>query len=420
MIKHSEKFLRHRKLLTMAPLLIAPCLTMLFWSLGGGTNANGTPPPDTQGLNTEIPNAQIKDNSSAWDKYALYEKAKRDSLRKAEAERTDPYFRLRTITEVNRKDSIGSINSSLGKKDFRETDDEVAIDRRIAEINSVINAPANSKNSQSISDAPVQPEVENPDPSIDRLEQMMLMMQSEGQADPEMENVESVLDKILDVQHPDRVRQRIEQQSFKEQGKVFPVSKHLYEEVVNSFGSPNETDSIHQAISFTNGLLDHDISYEANLIKAALHGDQVLTAGSVVKLALIDEVYINGKKIDRGTFLFGTCTIQNERVIIGVQSILSNGALIPVSLSVHDLDGIEGLYTPGSTVNDATRQGSDQLLQGVQLMSLDPSIGAQAASAGIQTAKTLFTRKNRVVRVHINSGYNVFLNDTSKKSKSFK
>lgn len=80
MSKHSEQFLRQRKLLMVAPLLIAPFLTMLFWSLDGGKGASAGPSVSTTGLNTEIPNAQIKDNSSEWDKYALYEKAKRDSL----------------------------------------------------------------------------------------------------------------------------------------------------------------------------------------------------------------------------------------------------------------------------------------------------------------------------------------------------
>ena len=418
MIKHSEKFLRQRKLFTIAPLLIAPFLTMLFWSLGGGKKANAVPSADTKGLNTEIPNAQIKDNSSAWDKYALYEKAKRDSLRKAEAERTDPYFRLRTITEVNRKDSIGSINSSLGKKDFRESDDEVAINRKIAEINATINSPVKTQNSVNAT-VPKVEEEEHADESIDRLEQMMLMMQSEGQADPEMQGVESVLDKILDVQHPERVRQRIEQQSIKQQGKVFPVSKLLGENVVNAFGNQSTRDTAHTAAAFIDLNIRTENINNANLIKAIVHNDQVLTAGSVVRLELVDEVYINGNKVSAGTFLFGTCSIQNERLLVNIQSIFFHETLVPVSLAVHDFDGLEGINIPGSAVNDATRQGSDQLLQGVQLMSLDPSVGAQAASAGIQTAKTLFSRKNRVVRVQIKSGYQVFLKDTSKNTKTY-
>ena len=418
MSKHSEQFLRQRKLLMVAPLLIAPFLTMLFWSLGGGKGASAAPSVSTTGLNTEIPNAQIKDNSSAWDKYALYEKAKRDSLRKAEAERTDPYFRLRTITEVNRRDSTGSINSSLGKKDFREGDDEVAINRKIDEINAVINSPV-EKQSSATATAGEYSDVRQSDESIDRLEQMMLMMQSEGQADPEMQGVESVLDKILDVQHPDRVRQRIEQQSMKQQGKVFTVSKLLEENVVNAFGNQVAKDTANAPAVF----IDLDSRMEninnENLIKAIVHNDQVLTAGSVVRLELVEEVYINGNKVSPGTFLFGICSNQNERLLVDIQSILFHETLLPVNLAVHDFDGLEGIYIPGSTVNDATRQGSDQLLQGVQLMSLDPSVGAQAASAGILTAKTLFSRKNRVVRVQIKSGYQVFLKDTSKNTKTY-
>lgn len=418
MSKHSEQFLRKRKLLMVAPLLIAPFLTMLFWSLGGGKGASAAPSVSPTGLNTEIPNAQIKDNSSAWDKYALYEKAKRDSLRKAEAERTDPYFRLRTITEVNRKDSAGSINSSLGKKDFRESADEGAINRKIEEINAAISSPVKTQSSAS-SLATQSQEVSQSDESIDRLEQMMLMMQSEGEADPEMQGVESVLDKILDVQHPERVRQRIEQQSIKQQGKIFTVSKLLQENVVKAFGNNVVNDSAQVPAAFIDLNERSEYNNNPNLIKAIVHSDQVLTAGSVVKLELVDEVNISGTKISPGTFLFGVCSIQNERLLINIQSILYDETLVPVSLAVHDFDGLEGINVPRSTTSDATRQGSDQLLQGVQLMSLDPSVGAQAASAGIQTAKTLFSRKNRVVKVQVKSGYQVFLKDTSKNTKSY-
>lgn len=418
MSKHSEQFLRRRKLLTVAPLLIAPFLTMLFWSLGGGKGTSAAPSASTKGLNTEIPNAQIKDNSSAWDKYALYEKAKRDSLRKAEAERTDPYFRLRTITEVNRKDSMGSINSSLGKKDFRESADEEAINRKIEEINAAISSPVKTQSSAS-SPATQSQEVNQSDESIDRLEQMMLMMQSEGEADPEMQGVESVLDKILDVQHPERVRQRIEQQSIKQQGKVFTVSKLLQDNVVKAFGNRVVNDSAQASATFLDLTPRTEYNNNANLIKAIVHNDQVLTGGSVVRLELADEVYISGNKISPGRFLFGVCSIQNERLLINIQSILFDETLVPVNLVVHDFDGLEGIYVPRSTTSDATRQGSDQLLQGVQLMSLDPSVGAQAASAGIQTAKTLFSRKNRIVKVQVKSGYQVFLKDTSKNTKSY-
>lgn len=319
---------------------------------------------------------------------------------------------------MNRRDSSGSINASLGKKDFRESDDEVAINRKIDEINAAISSPVKTQKSSTPTVIQSQ-EVNRSDESIDRLEQMMLMMQSEGQTDPEMEGVESVLDKILDVQHPERVRQRIEQQSIKQQGKVFTVSKLLQENVVKAFGNRMVNDSAQASATFIDLTRRSEYNNNANLIKAIIHNDQVLTGGSVVRLELADEVYISGNKISPGRFLFGVCSIQNERLLINIQSILFDETLVPVNLVVHDFDGLEGIYVPSSTTSDATRQGSDQLLQGVQLMSLDPSVGAQAASAGIQTAKTLFSRKNRVVKIQVKSGYQVFLKDTSKNTKSY-
>ena len=34
--KHSEKFLRQRKMMVVLPLLVLPFITMAFWVLGGG------------------------------------------------------------------------------------------------------------------------------------------------------------------------------------------------------------------------------------------------------------------------------------------------------------------------------------------------------------------------------------------------
>ena len=71
---------------------------MLFWALDGGKGSYASTEPAPVGLNTEVPGARL-DNTPKWDKFSLYEQAQRDSMRKAEAERTDPYFRLKTITE---------------------------------------------------------------------------------------------------------------------------------------------------------------------------------------------------------------------------------------------------------------------------------------------------------------------------------
>ena len=51
-------------------------------------------------------------------------------------------------------------------------------------------------------------------------------------------------------------------------------------------------------------------------------------------------------------------------------------------------------------------------MQGMQFMTMDQSIGAQAGAAGIQAAKGLFSKKVKLVRVTVKAGYRILLRDS--------
>src|SRR4051812_29986654 len=85
------------------------------------------------------------------------------------------------------------------------------------------------------------------------------------------------------------------------------------------------------------------------------------------------------------TILFtGLPSLNNERLEVSINSIRDENSLFPVKLEVYDMDGLPGIYIPGAITRDVTKQSTDNALQSVALSSLDPSIGAQAASAGIE------------------------------------
>src|SRR5690606_31370520 len=60
---------------------------------------------------------------------------------------------------------------------------------------------------------------------IDRLESMMKTMQGDDNTiNPEMDQINGILEKILDIQHPNRVKEKLQGQSEKHKGQVFAVS----------------------------------------------------------------------------------------------------------------------------------------------------------------------------------------------------
>jgi conjugative transposon TraM protein len=103
--------------------------------------------------------------------------------------------------------------------------------------------------------------------------------------------------------------------------------------------------------------------------------------------------------------------MSNERLKISITSVRSGNAILPVALEVFDMDGLAGIYIPGSINRDVAKESADNAVNSMGLTSLDPSIGAQAATAGIEAAKTLISKKVRLVKVTLPAGYTIFLQD---------
>lgn len=61
---------------------------------------------------------------------------------------------------------------------------------------------------------------------VERLEQMMNVMNQPDEGDSEIQQLNGMLDKILDVQHPERVQQKLEQVSNANRKRMLSVSSH--------------------------------------------------------------------------------------------------------------------------------------------------------------------------------------------------
>ncbi len=90
--------------------------------------------------------------------------------------------------------------------------------------------------------------------------------------------------------------------------------------------------------------------------------------------------------------------------------------IVAVKWRIYDMDGLEGIYVPGSIDRDVIQQSGGNGLQSFDLLgSINPSLPMQAASLGIQTAKTLISKKAKLVKLHIKAGYQVLIRDMASK-----
>jgi conjugative transposon TraM protein len=152
-----------------------------------------------------------------------------------------------------------------------------------------------------------------------------------------------------------------------------------------------------------------------NSIEAVIPESQILVSGATVKLRLLNDIFVNGIKIPKDEFIFGTASLNNERLKIAINSLRYQNNILPVSLEVYDMDGMPGIYIPGSINRDVSKQSADDAISTIGLSAADQSVGTQAAIAGIEAAKTLATRKIKLIRVTVRSGYRVLLKDSNQK-----
>lgn len=394
---HSQKFLRQRKFLMVLPLLVLPFTTMIFWSLGGGKTgaAEAQTVIANKGLNTKLPDAHISENKGA-DKLSFYQQADKDSLLLQQQMLNDPYYKDVPLKEKQmlQEQSMQHHSLLLDNKNFADANEE-KVNEKLQQLQAIINQPQQQLQSSYASN-----KEQNNNPEINRLEKIMQTMKNDNNDDKEMQQLNSVMDKILDLQHPERINEKLKEQSVRNKQQVFAVSLN---------------DTVKQTRGFYS-LDDNGISeVNQNAIEAIIPETQIVVAGATVKLLLANDIYINGLMISRNSFVYGTAALNNERLRINITSIRYKNNIIPVSLEVYDIDGLQGIYIPGSINREVAKESSNEAINALGLATLDPSFTAQATGAGIQAAKTLLSKKVKQVKVTIKEGYKILLKDNNQK-----
>src|SRR5579872_3968118 len=80
-----------KRMFLLAPLVVLPFLCCIFVSLGGGRGKAGDRKGLPAGLNLQLPGAFPTVRKSLLDKLGAYQRADQDSMRKKEFTREDPY-----------------------------------------------------------------------------------------------------------------------------------------------------------------------------------------------------------------------------------------------------------------------------------------------------------------------------------------
>lgn len=328
---------KQRKFLLVLPLLVIPFMTVAFWALGGGKNQNQQL-VNNRGLDTDLPEAQFKDKDKS-DKMSVYQAAQHDSTQNG----VSPAFLK----------SMGLTKDSVATPD----DQAQRIQAKLAQLNSQLNQPQ-----------PTRPVTSYDEPDPQQVKQLKKMMQrmngGNNQPDPEMQQLNKMLDKIQAIQNPSSV----------------------------SALAPKP-----------------EASTPFRAIPAVIDGKQKVADGAAVKLKLTDTVTLKNQVLPKGQELYGVCQVTNQRLLLTIQNIRLEKQIIPVNLTVFSLDGMPGIPAPEAELGGAAGNGADNAIQSMQFLTMDQSLGAQAAAGGVNAAKSLFSKKVKKIKVKLDDAYPVLL-----------
>lgn len=359
----SEKEIKTRRFYLVLPFLVLPFVTVAFWLMGGGVAASGN--ITKSGLNMSLPDARVA-KDSARDKLSFYEMANADSAKREEQLRNDPNTHPKQMAEAIEVREMPDTRIRLPQKMRMPLQRESSV------------LPAEEY-------IPTQPQ-----------------QITKREVDPDIEAINQTLEKLAALQHPAKSGEKVVSE---EQRQVLQVGA-LAGDDESYFGKK-------QLLAERKQFLNEKASgaKSAASFAAFVPVEQTLQNGSVIKLRLKQAITVNGEIIPSGASVHGVVTLENERVFAQISSIQYGGYVYPVSLSVFDMDGIEGIHVPGSVARDVMKSAAEQSLQSVNVLSLDPSIKTQALTAGVGLAKNLLTRKVKIVRATVTAGYSVLLRD---------
>ncbi len=362
-------------------------VVLLFYGLGGGKAPDQRASEGVErGLNMALPLPRL-DTAKRMDKMAFYAKADRDSLKRMENRKRDPYARGMGV------DSTRQTGFGLDRK-------ENGVDQQAARVLERLGEMKRSLNSKEPMAAGGRLYAGHTELSEERPGSARFRGEALTKPDPEMAQLDGMLDKLMRLQHRDGI---VKDSLVAAASTVRPV---VAASTTVSLGGKGVLESagfveIGEAVAI-------DTASEET-IPAVIGVDQVIESGMTIGFRLDKEVIVGGVVVPVGSMVYGVASLSGERLKVMISSIRVNRAIVPVALEVYDLDGLAGIRAPGALTRDVAKSAADESIGQLGMTSLDPSLGAQAAGAGLQFARVLTSRKVRQIRVAIEAGYRVLL-----------
>lgn len=394
----TDKKVRKRTALLFAPLVVVPLLTLGFRALGGGGGEKADTAPARAGLNHRLPAARLK-NEEQKSKLSFYEVIGADSLggqlwRDPATAADSPLYRPPGgLLPEGYGDYPPAGNGYAGSA-------EESVYRRLEELQGTLGRDAVASPRAEPSGRPgarrgAAPQESRPEP-----------FGRPSGSDPELQQLDAMMDKILDIQHPARVQERLTARSVVPGGGVQRVG---VQGPLTTISLLDSTGALPAAGK------DSAAPPSGNaLIEAAIYGEVTVRDGSVVRLRLLTPLTVAGVVVPAHHFVYGQARFAGERLLVEVRSIRYREGLHPVHLEVRDLDGLPGLALKDFPAAEVAGRSLENASGTLDIYGGEPSLKGRLAAEGVGAVKSLLRRKTRSPKAVLKAGYRVWLYDRSR------
>ena len=197
-----------------------------------------------------------------------------------------------------------------------------------------------------------------------------------------------------------------------------PVSQ-VHHSVVSLLAAPMDNDEFMEQygkprnMGFITAAGKEDMT-DKNSIRACVYQTITLSNGKELQLRLLEPMRAGDMLIPANTIMTGSAKISGERLQIVINSIQHAENIIPVEMTVYDMDGIQGIFVPNSdeikavkeiAANMGTSMGSSITITDDATSQLVADLGRSA----IQGTAQYVSAKMREVKVTLKAGYKVLL-----------
>ena len=151
-----------------------------------------------------------------------------------------------------------------------------------------------------------------------------------------------------------------------------------------------------------------------NSIRACVQQSQTIISEGAVALRLLEPARISGRIIVAGAIVTANAKIQAGRLQLKVTSIELEGSIIPVDITIYDLDGQQGVPVPYSAERSALTEMAGNMSQqsGTSLMmtqSAGQQVAADLSRGVVQGISGYFAKKVKTPKVTLKAGHQVYL-----------